>query len=54
MATDKPTSIRLKPEVREGVDRVAAAEHRSVSNTVNVLLTEALAARDAAPTRKES
>lgn len=47
----KPTSIRLDREVRAFVEQVAASEHRSLSNTVNVLLIEA---RDARQNRQES
>lgn len=44
----KVTTFRLDPDIREQVDAVATAERRSLNSTVNVLLAEALRARDAA------
>lgn len=41
--------LRVKPEVLEAVERLAAAELRSVNAQLEILLREALARRRAAP-----
>lgn len=40
-----PTSVRLSAEVLAGIDAVAAKERRSRSQTIEILLEEALKAR---------
>lgn len=48
-APPKTTSVRLDPDVRERVTQCATDERRSVNNTINLLLTEALDARKVSP-----
>lgn len=45
--------MRVKPEVLEAVERLAAAELRSVNAQLEVLLREALARRGGVKDRKE-
>ena len=42
-------TVRVEPETRQALERLAAQEHRTLSNMVRVLLLEALAARHEAP-----
>jgi hypothetical protein len=44
---NRPTTFRLDPDVRARLDRAAEADHRSANGELNVLLREALDARDA-------
>lgn len=46
--------IRVRPEVLEAVERLAAAELRSVNAQVEMLLREALAARGRLKARSET
>lgn len=46
--------MRVKPEVLEAVERLAAAELRSVNAQLEVLLREALARRGGLKDRKSS
>ncbi|WP_310496858.1 toxin-antitoxin system HicB family antitoxin [Sandarakinorhabdus sp.] len=45
MTTRKPFALRLDPALHEALERVAAAELRSVNAQIEVLLREALARR---------
>lgn len=45
--------MRVRPEVLEAVERLAAAELRSVNAQIEVLLREALARRGGVKERKE-
>ena len=45
--------MRIRPEVLEAIERLAAAELRSVNAQVEVLLREALARRGQGKERKE-
>ena len=45
--------MRIRPEVLEAIERLAAAELRSVNAQVEVLLREALARRGQGRERKE-
>lgn len=46
------TSVRLDPDVRSGIDRVARTEDRSMNWVVNTLTREALRARGVLPTKE--
>jgi len=43
------TGLRLEPDLRDALERVAAAEDRSVAQVIRVLLREALQAREGKP-----
>ena len=45
MAERKPFALRLDPALHEAIERLAAAELRSVNAEIAVLLKEALARR---------
>lgn len=42
----KVTRVVISPELRERIDIIREREHRNITNAVEVLLLEALAARE--------
>ena len=47
-------SVTLDPDLREALARAAAAQHRTASNFVKLVLVEALAGRQAATDRSSA
>lgn len=49
-----PTTVRLKPETRAAVDRLAARNRWTPADTIRYLVEEALAARETAAKEQQS
>ncbi len=42
-------NIRVRPSLKAGIERLAAAEHRSLSNWIELLLEKAVTAQEPTP-----